>query len=74
MAERAMLIFCKRKRAAERTLENITLYIENKLFLKVNREKTVVSYTRGVKFLGYSLKRLRGITTAGPFHVLNKSL
>ena len=32
-----MLIFCKSKRAAERTLENITPYIENKLFLKVNR-------------------------------------
>ena len=48
-----MLIFCKSKRAAERTLESITPYIENKLFLKVNREKTSVSYVRGVKFLGY---------------------
>jgi hypothetical protein len=51
-----MLIFCKSKRAAERTLENITPYIEDKLFLKVNREKTVVSYVRGVKFLGYSFR------------------
>jgi group II intron reverse transcriptase/maturase len=51
-----MLIFCKSKRAAERTLGNITPYIENKLFLKVNREKTVVSYIRGVKFLGYSFR------------------
>ena len=51
-----MLIFCKSKRAAERTLENITPYIENKLFLKVNRDKTSVSYVRGVKFLGYSFR------------------
>jgi group II intron reverse transcriptase/maturase len=56
-----MLIFCKSKRAAERTLENITPYIENKLFLKVNREKTVVSYIRGVKFLGYSFRVYRGV-------------
>ena len=55
-----MLIFCKSKRAAERTLENITPYIENKLFLKVNREKTSVSYVRGVKFLGYSFRIAKG--------------
>jgi len=56
-----MLIFCKSKRAAERTLANITLYIEDKLFLKVNREKTVVSYVRGVKFLGYSFRVAKGV-------------
>ena len=55
-----MLIFCKSKRAAERTLENITPYIEDKLFLKVNREKTNVSYVRGVKFLGYSFRIAKG--------------
>ena len=55
-----MLIFCKSKRAAERTLLSITPYIENKLFLKVNREKTVVSYVRGVKFLGYSFRIAKG--------------
>jgi len=56
-----MLIFCKSKRAAERTLNNITPYIEDKLFLKVNREKTVVSYVRGVKFLGYSFRVSKGV-------------
>jgi group II intron reverse transcriptase/maturase len=55
-----MLIFCKSKRAAERTLENITPYIEDKLFLKVNREKTTVAYVRGVKFLGYSFRIAKG--------------
>lgn len=56
-----MMIFCKSKRAAERTLLNITPYIEDKLFLKVNSEKTVVSYVRGVKFLGYSFRVYRGV-------------
>jgi len=49
-----MLIFCKSKRAAERTLEKLIPYIERKLFLKVNREKTEVAYIGKVKFLGYA--------------------
>lgn len=49
-----MLIFCKSKRAAERTLENLIPFIEKKLFLKVNREKTAVAYVGKVKFLGYA--------------------
>jgi len=49
-----MVILCKSKRSAERTLTNIIPYIEEKLFLKVNREKTVVSYISKIKFLGYS--------------------
>jgi len=49
-----MVILCKSKRSAERTLKNIIPYIEDKLFLKVNRGKTVVAYIRNIKFLGYS--------------------
>ena len=48
------MIFSKTQRAAERVRESITKFIEGKLFLKVNKEKTVVSYIRGVKYLGYS--------------------
>jgi len=48
------VIFCKSKRSAERTLANILPFIEQKLFLKVNREKTVVAYVKIIKFLGYS--------------------
>ena len=51
-----MVILCKSKRAAQRTLENITPFIEKKLFLKVNREKTTVSYVKGVRFLGFSFR------------------
>lgn len=49
-----LVILCKSKRSAERTLRNILPYIEEKLFLKVNREKTVVAYISRIKFLGYS--------------------
>lgn len=54
------LIFCKSQRAAQRVKESISRFIESKLFLKVNREKTVVSYVGGVKFLGYSFYVMRG--------------
>lgn len=33
------MIFCKSKRAAKRVRESITLFIEGKLFLKVNHER-----------------------------------
>jgi RNA-directed DNA polymerase len=42
------MIFCRSKRAAERVRESITNFIEGRLHLKVNKEKTVVSYVRGV--------------------------
>jgi len=48
-----MLLFVKTKRSAQRMLEHILPFIENKLLLKVNREKTVVAYIGKIKFLGY---------------------
>ena len=55
-----MVIFCKSLRSAERTMENIIPYIEGKLFLKVNREKSEVSHVRGTKFLGYTFYIKKG--------------
>jgi len=46
-------LFAKCKRSAQRMLENILPFIEGKLKLKVNREKTTVAYIGKVKFLGY---------------------
>lgn len=57
-----LLIFCKSRRSAERTYENILPFIEKKLFLKVNREKTVVDYVGKVKFLGFAFYRKKGET------------
>ncbi len=48
------MIFCKSERAAGRILESITKFIEVKLFLKVNRDKTSTGSVNGKKFLGYS--------------------
>ena len=57
-----LLIFCKSRKSAERTLTNILPYIEKKLFLKVNREKTVVDEATKVKFLGFSFYSHKGET------------
>ncbi len=54
------MIFCKSKKSAVRTLENIIPFIEGKLFLKVNREKTKVAHINKVKYLGYSFYRYKG--------------
>ena len=37
-----MVIMCGRRKAAERILENVTKYVEKKLFLKVNKDKTKI--------------------------------
>ena len=57
-----LMIFCKSRRAAERTLTNITPFIEGKLFLRVNKEKTVIDYVGKVRFLGMSFYRYKGKT------------
>ena len=54
------MIFCKSRKGAERTLNNIMPYIEGKLFLKVNRTKTCVAHISKVKYLGYSFYRYKG--------------
>ena len=54
------MIFCKSRKSAERTLKSIMQYIEGKLFLKVNLEKTKVAYISKVKYLGYSFYRYKG--------------
>lgn len=48
------MIFCRSKRSALRVKESITAFIEKRLLLKVNLDKTSVGYVRGMKFLGYS--------------------
>ncbi len=55
-----LLILCKSRKAAHRTLRNILPYIEKKLFLKVNREKTQVAYINKVKYPGYSFYVYKG--------------
>lgn len=54
------MIFCKSRKATARTLANIIPYIEKKLLLKVNRDKTVVSHISKVRYLGYAFYRYKG--------------
>ena len=54
------LIFCKSRKSAERTLGNIIPYIEEELFLKVNRVKTTVWHVSKIKYLGYAFYRNKG--------------
>ena len=54
------MIFCRSRKSAERTLNNIVPYIEGKLFLKVNRTKTCVAHISKVKYLGYSFYKYKG--------------
>lgn len=54
------MIFCRSKRAAERVCESIVGFIEKKLFLKVNRDKTDVARFNEVKYLGYAFYRSKG--------------
>jgi group II intron reverse transcriptase/maturase len=55
-----LVIFCKSRKAAQRTYEHIVPFIENKLFLRVNKEKTKVAYMRDIKFLSYAFGRRNG--------------
>jgi group II intron reverse transcriptase/maturase len=55
------LIFCRSARAAERTKDSITRFIEQRLYLRVNQEKTQSGRVYGMKFLGYSFYSNKGI-------------
>jgi group II intron reverse transcriptase/maturase len=48
-----MVILCKSLRSARRTLDHLIPYIEGVLFLRLNREKTVVALINRIKFLGF---------------------
>ena len=48
-------IFVKSRKAAERVMENVSKYIESKLKLVVNREKSQIGLSDEVKFLGMTI-------------------
>ena len=54
------LIFCRSARAAERVKDSITRFIEKRLYLRVNQEKTQTGMVFGMKFLGYSFYQRNG--------------
>ena len=53
------IIFAKSERAAHRIYESISKYIEKKLFLQINKEKTSIGMlSQETKFLGFGFKRI----------------
>jgi RNA-directed DNA polymerase len=61
-------IYVKSRKAGERVMTSITDFIEKKLKLKVNREKSGVRHCSDVKFLGYT------IMPGGKIRVADKSI
>lgn len=53
-------IYVKSQRAAQRVMESCKNYLEGKLKLKVNTEKSKVGSPLRLKFLGFSLHKVRG--------------
>lgn len=48
-------IFVRSQKAADRVMENVSQFIETKLKLKVNRDKSQVAQSDQVKFLGFTV-------------------
>lgn len=63
-----MMIFCKSRKAAERTLRHLKPYVEGKLFLKLNEQKTKICTITDpeLKFLGFGFWSSRGVVKARP--------
>lgn len=55
-----VVLFAKTKRSAKRIMEHILPFIEGKLKLRVNRDKTSVAYIGHIKFLGYGFYPTKG--------------
>ena len=57
-----LMTFCKSRKAAERTLNHIKPFIEKKLFLQLNDQKTKIRHiaSADVKFLGFGFWADRG--------------
>ena len=57
-----IVLLCKSQRAAERLLESSARYLEGKLKLKVNRDKshvTRITAREGFKFLGFAFRKYK---------------
>ena len=59
-----IVILVRSKKAGERVLASISRYITGKLKLKVNAEKSRVARPWEIKFLGYKVTRMYGVTRA----------
>ena len=68
------VIFVKTKFSAERVMRNIVTFIETKLKLKVNAEKTHITRPTKLKYLGFSFTKQKDIWEARPHQESFKKL
>jgi group II intron reverse transcriptase/maturase len=61
-------IFVRSQTAGERVMQSISNFIENKLKLKVNTEKSQVCSSNQTKFLGYTIQRDGNLSIAAKSH------
>jgi len=55
-------IYVKSKKSGTRVMDSVSQFIEKRLKLKVNREKSAVDYPTNRKFLGFSFYCINGVT------------
>jgi len=55
-----LMIFTKSKRAGQRQFQRVSKFIEGKLKLIINKEKTTITRLNQVKYLGYGFYRIKG--------------
>jgi len=55
-----LMIFTKSKRAGQRQFQRVSKFIEGKLKLKINKEKTSITRLNQIKYLGYGFYRIKG--------------
>jgi len=83
-------IFVKSQKAAERVMDKVSQFIEKKLKLKVNRDKSQVAKSDQVKFLGFTvvngtiaiankalqtaMTKVKGLTSRGTHQTLDSTL
>jgi hypothetical protein len=53
-------IYVKSKKSGNRVMDSVSQFIEKRLKLKVNRDKSAVDYPTNRKFLGFSFYNLKG--------------
>ena len=68
------VIFVKTEFSAERVMRNIVTFIETKLKLKVNEEKTHITRPTKLKYLGFSFTKQKDIWEARPHQESFKKL
>lgn len=52
------IILVRSRKAAERVMASVTRYIENRLLLKVNRNKSKIGRPTDIKYLGFTFYNL----------------